>query len=209
MEHRYIYEDERSPHLEFTDKRRSAARMFASRGERQGSPFLRETVASLTAERRGRNWPRVGERPQASATFSFLQPSRWPIHFTYRCLSFPLSLSRTVLLLLLGRSSPAPASPPRLSSAPPPDYMPPLLPPLVDTDRPSLLLALFTPLLSALVFAPRDVGGIQHAIQNAFTGKKKGNPGQLRRKIATIFSDLFFPRDICENNLFCSSSSTS
>lgn len=90
---RYIYEDERSPHLEFTDKRRSAARMFASRGERQGSPFLRETVASLTAERRGRNWPRVGERPQASATFSFLQPSRWPIHFTYRCLSFPLSLS--------------------------------------------------------------------------------------------------------------------
>lgn len=113
---RYIYEDERSPHLEFTDKRRSAARMFASRGERQGSPFLRETVASLTAERRGRNWPRVGERPQASATFSFLQPSRWPIHFTYRCLSFPLSLSRTVLLLLLGRSSPAPASPPRLSS---------------------------------------------------------------------------------------------
>lgn len=70
----------------------------------------------------------------------------------------------------------------------------------MDTDRPSLLLALFTPLLSALVFAPRDVGGIQHAIQNAFTGKKKGNPGQSQRKIATIFRDLFFPRDICENN---------
>lgn len=179
--------------------------MFASRGERQGSPFLRETVASLTAERRGRNWPRVGERPQASATFSFLQLA----HTLYLPLPLvpSLSLEPSSSSSLVARLRPPPPLP--ASPAPPPDYMPPLLPPLVDTDRPSLLLALFTPLLSALVFAPRDVGGIQHAIQNAFTGKKKGNPGQLRRKIATIFRDLFFPRDICENNLFCSSSSTS
>lgn len=111
MEHRYIYEDERSPHLEFTDKRRSAARMFASRGERQGSPFLRETVASLTAERRGRNWPRVGERPQASATFSFLQLA----HTLYLPLPLVPSLS------LSNRPPPPPwslVSGPRLPSPP-------------------------------------------------------------------------------------------
>lgn len=61
-------------------RKMSAARMFASRGERQGSSFLRE-IASLTVERRGRNWPRVGQRPQASASFSFLQRSRWTIDY--------------------------------------------------------------------------------------------------------------------------------
>lgn len=114
---RYIYEDERSPHLEFTDKRRSAARMFAFRGERQGSPFLRETVASLTAERRGRNWPRVGERPQASATFSFLQLA----HTLYLPLPLVPSLS------LSNRPPPPPwslVSGPRLPSPP----LQPLLP---------------------------------------------------------------------------------
>ena len=187
-------------------------------GPRRGCSHLEVSDRDRrSCERRSRAW-----RPSAAAEtghelardhklrLRFLSCSRAAGPYTLpTAASRSLSLSRTVLLLLLGRSSPAPASPPRLSSAPPPDYMPPLLPPLVDTDRPSLLLALFTPLLSALVFAPRDVGGIQHAIQNAFTGKEKGNPGQLRRKIVTIFRNLFFPRDICENNLFCSSSSTS
>lgn len=92
-------------------------------GPRRGCSHLEVSDRDRrSCERRSRAW-----RPSAAAEtghelardhklrLRFLSCS-WPIHFTYRCLSFPLSLSRTVLLLLLGRSSPAPASPPRLSS---------------------------------------------------------------------------------------------
>lgn len=112
--------------------------MFASRGGRQGSSFLRETVASLTVERRGRNWPRVGERPQASASFSFLQPSRWAIDYR----SFPLSLEPSSLIARLQ----PPSAPLQRPTSPSPQLCPHS--PFHRWTRPLLLLlllALFTP----------------------------------------------------------------
>lgn len=142
--------------------------MFASRGGRQGSSFLRETVASLTVERRGRNWPRVGERPQASASFSFLQPSRWAIDYRSTVPSF----SRTVLL---GRSSPAPLRAPPAPNQPLPPTMSPL--PLPPVDTTVVAVAAFSAVYAAtlLVYAAslrRDVGGV-HAIGPLSREKRK------------------------------------
>lgn len=160
-------------------RKMSAARMFASRGERQGSSFLRE-IASLTVERRGRNWPRVGQRPQASASFSFLQRSRWTIDYRASRSLFLSNRPPWSLVSSLHLSSPASAS---HTSLPPLNdcvsAVPLLLPSQVDTTVVAIAVAAFSAVYAAtlLVYAvfTCDVGGIQprHAIAALSRGKKE------------------------------------